>query len=199
MIHLARVAILLMVLLWTGPVFAVDPVPGCPGGHKCIPLDTFERVKAALGKLKKIETTQPTFTTEPVYIVVDRQGRIFSSGADPDPALGEMTWGDFVVKFKWTPKLTVSHVVEANWGYRPRIKTQVWANVLDADPLDVGLAFEPLYVSWANLQVFAGTKSFGLALGGDVTKNFGLVGGVALPYKAPTNPTPMAGLFFSFN
>ena len=204
-LNLVRAAILLIALLWVSPAVALDPVPGCPEGYTCLLNETFEKVKLALTKLKKIEESQPTFKTDPIYIVTDRQDRIYSSGGDPEPAKGEMTWGDFVVHFKWSPKLTVSQVVEDDWGFRPRFKAMLWVNVFDFNSdepekfIDVGVAFEFLYVQLANLQLYVGTKSFGAAIGFDFTKNFGLVAGLSFLYRNITSPTPMAGLFFSFN
>jgi len=130
---------------------------------------------------------------------------VFSSGDDPEPAGGEMTWGDFKVKFKWTPKLTVSQVVEDEYGFRPRLKAQLWFNFTDFQLdefekfIDVGVSFEFMYVYWVNLQVFVGLKSFGASIGFDATKNFGFVGGISLLYRNITSPSPMVGIFFSFN
>jgi hypothetical protein len=222
LIHTARWAVLALLFI-SFPALAAEPEtagtrdetletappdsakPLCPEGFVCLRKEVYAKVKAALAKLAKLEQTEPKIELDPVYIVTDRQGRVFSSGDDPEPASGEMTWGDFQVEFKWVPKLTVSQIVEDEWGFRPRVKAQLWFNFTDFQLdeferfIDVGVSFEPLYVYWANLQIFVGIKSFGAAIGFDATKNFGFVGGISFLYRNIASPSPMAGIFFSFN
>ena len=175
----------------------------CPEGFVCIPAATYSNVKLALQKLAVLETTQPEFTMDPVFIIVDRQGRYFSNGTGAEPANGVMRWGAFEAKLAWVPEIRVSQRVDPTWGWRLRVKAALWFNILEASasaidrPLDAGLLLEPFYIQWFNVQVFAGLKSFGVGLGADLTANFGVLVGGACSYGLAL--TPNLGLYFSFN
>jgi len=199
---------LFLVLTLVGRLVLSQPVAptvaDCPPGYVCLEEPTYQSVKTLLLKLQKIEENEPVFTFEPVFVIVDRNGRVYSSGDRPNEVHGHMLWGDFDVDFVWTPKMEVHQAVEPVGGWRLRVKAITWFNFLAfdedfSDGMDFGLGLEPLYYKRFNLQVYAGIRSFGLGFGVDITTNFGVFAGCSDLYRDPTSLQPSLGVYFSFN
>jgi hypothetical protein len=186
--------VFLLALVSPLEVFA-DPV--CPAGSVCVPPEDMAVFVRLLQGQKCRAENPPSFRLDPVTIVVDRDGRVFGSGADPRPYTLAMTWCGYVVEAKGKVDLVVAKDVPAEGGLRFRAKAGVGALMIDllgkgrgVDAIDAGVLWEGLYYRDLNLNVTTGFRSVGVAVGVDLTKNVGLYVGYALGFDGlRSNPT----------
>lgn len=201
----------------------------CPEDKVCLDKDTyFEQVKPLLLKLKYIEENPPEVKVDGFTIVTDAEGRVFTDGTGDKPIKGTATWKDeetgtdYTVEFESQQDVTIHKKPpkpKPVWGFRLRVKAGLllltalpnWfeepptdipsALNMGLDGFDLALIAEPLFLYDFNVQAYVGLRSIGAGLGWDITKNFGIMGGVSTLYVGlPLNPTisPFMGLYFSF-
>jgi len=201
----------------------------CPEDKICIDREIyFMQVKPLLLKLKYIEENPPNVTIDGFTIVTDAEGRVFTDGTGDNPVKGSATWKDensgvdYTVEFESKQDVTIHKKPpepKPKWGFRLRIKAGVllltalpnwWGNppsdVIEAinlgvSGLDLALIAEPFFIYDLNVQAIVGLRALGVGLGYDITKNFGIMGGVATTYVGLfSQPTisPFLGLYFAF-
>ncbi len=177
----------------------------CPTGKVCVDNADMQTFIAIAKERKCLVETTPTFTADPITIVVDRQGRVYSSGAEPHPYALHLGWCNFAVEAKGEVKTVVAEHDEPTWGFRFRVKatlgvlgTELLVGEHFTNALDGGLLLEPFYFQWLNVHGYVGVRSVGAGLGADLTKNFGLGLGYALTWGG-WRSNPFASLYFAFN
>ena len=187
------IVLLLPILLQAVPSWAQDQV--------CLPKDQYEGVKAVVAKMAKIETSKPVVSLDPVVVVEDADGRVYAN-----EAAGKLSWGDLEADLRWTPAVVLRQVVPPDWGLRVRVRLSALllpSVAYDSGDfrsgLDVALALEPIYWKLVHAQVHAGTRSVGVGLGLDLTRNLDVYLGFALPYAELGTPTLVVGTGVSVN
>jgi hypothetical protein len=158
-------------------------------------------------KSRKCQLSElPRFELDPIQIVVDKQGRIFSSGADPKPYSLKMAWCDITVKAEGRVEVVTAMKKPPIWGFRFRPKAYMGLLPLESfheglrgfsDLTDAGFMIDFLYYDWANLNAAVGYRSVGGGVGLDLTENFGLYGGYGIAWGS-WNHNVNLSLTFSF-
>ena len=170
-------------------------------------LDLF--LKLAREKKCLVEN-EPAFELDPINIIVDRDGRVFFSGAEPFPYTLRMAWCDYEVEAKGKVSILAAVREPPTWGFRFRPKAYISALPLEAiwhdtsvsdlkvyDLIDAGVMVDFLYWEWANLNGAVGFRSLGGGIGFDLTSNFGAYAGYGLTW-GDWNHNVNVGLWFSF-
>jgi hypothetical protein len=160
---------------------------------------------AVLKERKCLEDTPPEFKLDPVKIVVDREGRIFYSGANPKPYRLQMKWCNFEVEASGKVDVLAAVQEPPSMGFRFRPKAFVGMLVLEPfrdgrkakDGLDAGLMIDAFYWKDLNLNVHAGFRSVGVGVGVDIFRSFGAYAGYALAWDG-FHHNPEASLWFAF-
>jgi hypothetical protein len=175
----------------------------CKGS--CVPPEDMTAIVQVLQEKKCLQTEKPTFELDPVNIVVDKDGRIFFSGANPHPYTLKMKWCTYDVKAEGKVNVVAAIQEPPTWGFRFRPKA--FAGYLLAEPfrtdgtwskaIDAGLMADLFYIREFSMNVHAGFRSFGLGLGVDIVKNFGGYVGYALTWDG-FRSNPEAALWFAF-
>lgn len=176
MSRLLPLLLALAVLLCTPSAWAQM---SCEGGT-CVPKDDL-KVFVQLARDQKCRAeTAPRLTSDPITIVVDRDGRIFGSGSDPHPYRLTLDWCNYQVVATSQVKLVAAERVEPTWGFRFRLKAAIgylpveaWYEKDGGRGIDGGVLLEPFFLRWANLNAYVGVRSVGVGVGFDVTRNFG--------------------------
>jgi len=214
---MTRLLATLALLLLVAPVWAQEPEPvpasesvvaaaepapeGCKGGT-CVSDADLKKMVEVLREKKCLQTTKPTFELDPVTIVVDRDGRIFYSGAAPHPYTVKMDWCNYQATAEGHVDVVAATLTPPIWGFRFRPKAYMGLlpgeafyriaensvaelagedteSVGFADVFDAGVMADFLYYDWLNLNAAVGFRSFGGGLGADLTSNFGAYVGYA--------------------
>ena len=190
------------ICLLTSPVLAQDAP--CTGGSTCTPPADLKDMVSALKEQRCLKTTQPQFQLDPINIIVDKDGRIFVSGAEPRPYTLKMSWCSYGATATGTVNVEAARAVPPTYGFRLRPKATLGFLVPDTfkqDPwskgLDGGLLIEPFFFQSLNINAYVGVRSVGGGLGLDVTKNFGVILGGTATWDG-WRPNLMTGAYFSF-
>lgn len=185
------------------PAAADEPKP-CAEGSTCVPAEDMQVFVQLLRDQKCRNDNPPKLTLDPVTIVVDRQGRLYYSGAEPKPYKVHVEWCNYSIDAAGKVQVQVAQRVEPNWGFRFRPKAALGYLPVEAleekdasRGLDGGVLLEPFFFHWVNVNAFVGVRSVGAGLGFDLTKNFGLYAGYALAWGT-WRSNPQAGLYFAF-
>lgn len=197
------------------PVAAAAPANDCPGGV-CVANDDLAMFVDLAREQKCRTDTPPTFDLDPVTIVVDKEGRVFYSGAEPHPYTVRMKWCNYEVKAEGKVDIVAAMMEPPIWGFRFRPKAYMAVLPLEAlyelgtdtitgedgnlsvgDLFDAGVMVDFLYYDWLNLNVATGFRSFGGGLGADLTSNFGAYLGYANTW-GDWHHNVGVGLWFSF-
>lgn len=191
-----------LLLALAGDLTAVEPEV-CEG--TCVPKADMAMFVQLLKERKCLQDTPPTFKLDPVNIIVDRDGRIYHTGADPKPYKLHMKWCNY--EAEGTGKVNVLAAVQEppSSGFRFRPKAFMGMLVLEPfregkkpkDGLDAGLMLDVLYYKDFNLNVHAGFRSIGGGLGVDIFRSFGAYAGYALSWDG-FHHNPEAALWFAF-
>ncbi len=182
---------------------AVDPAPQCSG--TCVPDEDMKKIVTILKDAKCLKDEKPDFKLDPVQIVVDRQGRIFFSGNDPEPYRLHMHWCNYAIEAEG--KVNVLAAVQEPPSYGFRFRPKAYVGYLLAEPfrdgksandgIDAGLMIDPLYFKDFNLNVHVGFRAVGVGLGVDIFRSFGAYAGYALSWDG-FHHNPETALWFSF-
>jgi hypothetical protein len=159
----------------------------------------------ALAEEKKcLQTTQPTIQLDPVTVVVDKDGRVYYSGADPKPYTMKLSWCSYELTATGKVALTVAKNEPPVWGFRFRPKFMGSYLFVDGfssskaiDGVDVGILWDFLYYKAINVNVATGFRSIGGGIGFDWTSNFGAYAGYGFSWWTLKH-NPQLGLYFSF-
>lgn len=196
-----------MKLLPLALLLLVTPVKGeeCAGGSQCIPPQDMEKIREVLVEKKCLQTEKPSFTLDPITIVTDEKGRVFYTGADPNPYKIKMKWCNYEAEGTGKVNLVAGLKEPQTLGFRFRPKA--YLGYLPLEPLtyqktgtegiDAGLMLDFFHWQFANVNVAVGFRSFGLGAGIDVTQNFGLYAGYAMSWK-DWNHNLNAAFWFAF-
>ena len=176
----------------------------CPEGKVCVDEADMKMMLQVLRERKCLAETLPTVASDPITIVVDRQGRVYGSGSDPHPYTLHLNWCNYTIKAESQVKTVVAEHVEPTWGFRFRPKatfgvlgTELLVGERFSNALDGGLLLEPFYIQWLNIHGYIGVRSVGAGLGVDLTKNFGVNLGYAVTWSG-WRSNPFASLYFAF-
>lgn len=155
----------------------------CPPGFVCVADADMKDIVQVLSERECLDTTQPTFTLDPVVIYTDEQGRVYYSGAEPEPYKVGLTWCHYSAQATGKVLVSVAKAEKPVWGFRFRPKAYVGYLLLDqmynpeesfSNGLDVGVALDFLFYKNLNADAFVGYRSLGVGVGLDVTENFGV-------------------------
>lgn len=189
-------------IMLTAQTVVAQPV--CSGSSTCVmneDLHTF--VQLARDHKCRAEQT-PQVTSDPITIIVDREGRIYGSGTGERPFTLNLKWCNYEIQAKSSLTIQTARRVEPTWGFR--LRTKATFGVLGAELLsgkrfnqsvDGGILIEPFFFRWVNINAGVGVRSFGVGLGADVTHNFGLYLGYAVTWGA-WKPNPFLAAYFAF-
>lgn len=186
-----------------------DAQESCESGT-CVPKEDMDKIVTVLKSEKCLKDTVPKFELDPIDIVVDKDGRVFYTGAAPKPFTLKMHWCSYDVTGTGKVDLVAAIKEEPEWGFRFRPKAYI--GFLLAEPFyaqgskesvgikdvaDAGLMADFFYWKWLNINVAAGYHSFGGGLGADLTKNFGAYLGYSLTWGTWQH-NPNLALWFGF-
>lgn len=217
--RLFKLVALLVTLLWTLPILADDTPPACTNGT-CVPKADMDKFIEVLKEKKCLQTTKPTFELDPINIVVDKDGRVFYSGAAPNPYTLHMKWCNYEAEAQGKVSLVTALHVPSIWGFRFRPKAYMGVLPIEAfnitvsneaktalgqkttpltfgDVWDAGVMVDFFHYDWFNLNAAVGYRSFGAGIGADLTQNFGLYLGYANTWGTWHHNFNLA-LWFSF-
>lgn len=207
----------LSVFFWTSQSWADDPV--CTTGT-CVPKADLDKFVAVLKEKQCLQTTKPTFELDPINIIVDKDGRVFYSGAAPNPYTLRMKWCNYEADGQGKVNLVTALRVPSIWGFRFRPKAYMGLLPIEAfnievsneakklagqktdsltfsDVWDAGVMVDFFHYDWFNVNAAVGFRSFGAGIGADLTQNFGIYVGYAETW-ATWHPNVNVGLWFSF-
>lgn len=197
-----RYLVILLVLLASVLTASSAKAQECDG--TCVPDEDMDAIVQILRERKCLNDEKPEFKLDPVTIVIDQEGRVYGSGAQPKPYTVTMSWCNLEARAEGKVQLLVAKREPPVWGFRFRPKFQSGFLFVDAlknkdalSAVDVGLLLEPVYYRQFNLNVAVGFRSLGAGLGFDITKNFGAYAGYAVSYDSWLS-NPYAGLSFAF-
>lgn len=182
----------------------------CQEPDVCVKRDDLDLFLKLAREKKCLIDNEPAFELDPVNIVIDRDGRVYFSGAEPHPYKLRMTWCDYEVEAKGKVDIIAAVREPPTWGFRFRPKAYISALPLEAlyldpevddlrvtDLIDAGVMVDFFYWEWANLNAAVGFQSLGGGVGFDLTSNFGAYAGYGLTW-GDWNHNVNVGLWFSF-
>jgi len=194
----------LPLFLWASSSLAEE----CKG--TCVPKGDMAKITEILKEKKCLQTTKPTFELDPINIVVDKDGRVFYSGAAPNPYTLRMKWCNYEAEAQGKVNLVAAMREPSMWGFRFRPKAYISLLPFEAfnvaseketlsfgDSWDAGAMVDFFHYDWANLNVAVGFRSFGGGLGADLTQNFGIYAGYATTWGTWHHNLNL-GVWFSF-
>jgi hypothetical protein len=181
----------LVPLLLATPAAAQDAP--CASPATCVPKAEMDIFVKLLQEKKCQLDESPEFELDPIQIIIDKDGRVFHSGADPKPYKLRMRWCNYEVEAEGKVKLIAAMRQPPIWGFRLRPKaymgilpSEVFYSSDDprefGDFVDAGVMVDFLYYDWANLNGVVGYRSVGAGVGIDLTENFGVYSGYALTW-----------------
>jgi hypothetical protein len=175
----------------------------CSNGT-CVPPEDMKVFVQLLKDQQCRNQTPPTFHLDPVTIVIDKDGRVYGSGDDPQPYRLHMSWCNYEVDGKGSVHVLAARKVEPDWGFRFRPKFTTAILPIEAKQqdtwskgLDAGLLVDFFYWKALNLNAHVGFRSIGLGVGVDITRNFGAWVGYANTWDG-WRSNVIAGLYFGF-
>jgi hypothetical protein len=171
----------------------------------CVPPGDMAKLVTVLQERKCLNETPPEFKMDPINIIVDRQGRVFFSGADPQPYKLHMKWCNYEAEGTGKVKVLAAVQEPPTYGFRFRPKAFVGMLLVEPfregkkpkDGLDAGLMVDAFYIKDFNLNVHAGFRSVGAGIGVDIFRSFGAYAGYALAWDG-FHHNPEASLWFAF-
>lgn len=171
----------------------------------CVPDEDMKAFVELLKEKKCLQDQKPEFQLDPVNIIVDRDGRIYYSGADPHPYKLRMTWCTYEVEAEGKVEVLAAVQEPPTFGFRFRPKAYLGMLLLEpfrdgntlSSGADAGLMLDMLYLHDFNLNVHVGYKSVGGGVGVDILRSFGAYAGYALSWDG-FHHNPEAALWFSF-
>lgn len=191
--------VFLILLAWATPARGDE----CTSPSKCVPKEDMDDFVKVLREKRCLQTEKPSFKLDPITIVVDTDGRIYTSGANPNPYHLQMTWCGYTADGSGDVKVQAAMREPPEWGFRFRPKASLGYLPAEAlakswqDGIEGGVLLEPFFWRSLNLNAQVGFRSVGLGLGMDLTRNFGVYLGYALTWGS-WRSSPQGALWFSF-
>lgn len=187
---------LLAVLLASSPAaWAQDP--NAPEEEICIPRSVFDEIVRQQENFAALDLAVPKLTLGPIYIAVDRWGRVFYKSLIEGTL--ELGYKTFEVE---VPVEVAAHRQERRpsiFGLRYKVGLGVDAAHLSEATRFTGFALiEPVRIGPLGLNSYLGTTSVGGALSFGITRSFCVFAGAGLAYEDGTLAVPL-GASFSFN
>lgn len=194
---------LLFALAGHVPAPAPEVPVKCEG--TCVPAGDMTKIVKVLQERQCFDKTKPEFKLDPINIIVDREGRVFFSGSDPQPYKLHMKWCNYEAEGVGKVKVLAAVQEPPTYGFRFRPKAFAGMLVLEPfregkkpkDGIDAGLMLDVLYWKDLNVNVHAGFRSVGAGVGLDIFRNFGFYTGYALAWDG-FKSNPEASLWFAF-
>jgi hypothetical protein len=160
---------------------------------------------AVLKEKKCLTTEKPSFELDPITVITDDKGRVFYSGADPNPYKLKMRWCGYEAEGTGKVKVVAAMKEPETWGFRFRPKAYLGylplePIVYDKEPVggvDAGLMLDLFHVQLANVNLAVGFRSFGLGAGVDITQNFGAYAGYGMSWNG-WNHNLNTAIWFAF-
>jgi hypothetical protein len=182
-----------------------DPI-ACEAPNQCVSKQDLDKFLTVLREKKCLQSTKPTFELDPINLIVDKDGRVFYSGAAPNPYTLRMKWCSYEAEAQGKVKLVAAMKEPSLWGFRFRPKAYISLLPFEAfnvasekfsDSWDAGAMVDFFHYDWANLNVAVGFRSVGAGLGADLTQNFGIYAGYATTWGTWHHNLNL-GVWFSF-
>lgn len=183
----------------------------CMSPSVCVPKEDMDAFVELLREKKCLQNEKPDFKLDPINIVVDKDGRVFYSGAMPHPYKLHMSWCGYDVVAEGQIKLTAAIKEPETWGFRFRPKAYI--SFLLAEPfyevaltqekpgledvVDAGVMVDFFHYDFVNLNAAVGFQSVGAGVGFDLTANFGAYVGYGLTW-GDWHHNPNVGVYFGF-
>lgn len=197
-------------LIFFGALTSAFSQTKCEGGT-CVPDEDMEKFLTVLREKKCLQTEKPQFELDGINIVIDKDGRVFHSGAVPYPYKLKMRWCGYEVDGEGQVKVIAAMKEPEIWGFRFRPKAYIsfllgepFYPVLEGEEkpgieevVDAGVMVDFFHYDWFNLNIAAGYQSFGGGVGFDLTANFGAYAGYALTW-GDWHHNPNLGVYFGF-
>jgi len=182
----------------------VSAQEACTTGSTCVPAEDMRVFLRLLQDKQCQQSTKPKFQLDPVTIVVDQEGRVYYSGADPHPYALKMSWCNYEVTAEGKVSLVVAEKEPSVWGLRFRPKfagSFLFVDALEssvaAEGLEFGILWDFIYWKPLNLNLATGFRSIGFGVGLDLTRNFGFYGGYGFSWWIFAH-NPQVGFYFAF-
>jgi hypothetical protein len=171
----------------------------------CVASEDMPAIVTVLKEKKCLQSTTPTFDLDPVTIVIDKDGRVFFSGAEPHPYTLRMKWCSYSTEAKGKVDVVAAVTEPPTWGFRLRPKAYLGYLLVEPlrsegtakDGIDAGLQEEIGYWHSFNLNASVGFRSFGAGLGIDIFRSFGAYAGYAMTWDG-FRSNPQVSLWFAF-
>lgn len=175
-----------MFLCWSTSVWAQAV---CAEKSTCVADKDLTTFVSLLEEKHCLQTTQPIIQLDPVTVIVDKEGRLYYSGADPKPYTLKLSWCNYEVTATGKVALTVAKNELPVWGFRFRPKfagsylfVDGFSSTKAIDGVDVGVLWDFLYYKSVNLNVSTGFRAIGVGIGVDLFKSMTLYGGYAFSW-----------------
>lgn len=196
-----RLMLALTLLLWSIPAWSQV---ACGEGSTCVSDTDLKAFIVLLEEKQCLQTTQPTIQLDPVTVVVDKDGRVYYSGANPKPYTLKINWCNYALTASGKVALTVAKNEPPVWGFRFRPKfvgsylfVDGFSSSKAIDGVDVGVLWDFLYYKSFNLNVSTGFRSIGGGVGLDLVRNITLYSGYSFSWWTLRH-NPSIGMGFSF-
>lgn len=199
----------LLVLVFPATAWAQDE-PTCPEGKICVSEGEMQTIVSVLREKQCMQKTKPEFKLDPITLVVDKDGRVFYTGAEPKPYTVRMDWCNYEVEATGKVNLVAAMHEDPVWGFRLRPKAYMGALLLEpvydeiasdepaiSNVIDAGVMLDFLYYKDINLNAALGFRSVGAGVGLDVTRNFGISAGYGLTWGTWRH-NPNVAVWFGF-
>jgi|SRR6478736_658937 len=159
----------------------------CGVGNRCISEEDLKALITVTKEKQCLLNTQPAIDLDPVVLTIDRDGRVFFTGAEPKPYTLRMKWCNFDLQAKGKVNVVAAMQEPPEWGFRFRPKAYLGflpGEALRKDgtaksAVDAGLMLDPFYYKFLNLNVHVGFRAVGVGIGVDIFRSFGVYGGYA--------------------
>lgn len=189
-------------LLLAAVTATADPA-ACDG--TCVRNEDLATFIKVLKEKQCLQKEKPTFDLDPVTLTVDKDGRVFYSGAQPKPYTLKMNWCSYQVMAEGKLDVIVALQESPTWGFRFRPKAYLGYALAEplrqggslGDGVDAGLMLDFFFWQDFNLNAHVGARAFGAGLGADLTSNFSAYAGYALSWDG-FRSNPEVGISFAF-
>jgi len=170
----------------------------------CVSDPDMIKIVEVLRERKCLYEQEPVFDLDPLTVVLDQQGRVYYSGAEPKPYTIHMRWCNFDVKAEGRVRMVAA--VQEPPAYDFRFRPKAYVGYMLAEPfragreaeqgIDSGLMLDLFYVHDFNFNAHVGFRAVGAGLGVDILKSFG--GYVGYSYSWDGQSSPETSLWFAF-
>jgi len=175
-------------LVLTSTTFSLAESP-CPNNNTCVPNEDLRDMVTIMREHKCLKIEKPEFKLSPIVILTDREGRIYTSGAQPVPWTLQMKWCSKETVATGLVNVDVAKYIPPEYGFRLRPKA--WIGYLPLEALDTkeaghgidaGVMLDFAHWKWINANLTAGVRSGGVGIGADITQNFGAYAGWSMTW-----------------